>query len=149
MSVNKIRIFFLRMTVIYLNRILTNPYIWKNNWTPYQAGQWEITYPAKLIGDNFRSVDRRHDPKHGIWNNPVCLVSSLTVRINQNLLKCRRLRSCKQNTLWHQIRMRENGSSFNFNFISLPNPAVDKNWVCRHHLLIMPHTMFRFIQTLY
>ena len=31
--------------------------------------------------------------------------------------------------------MRENGSSFSLNFISLPNPAVDdKNWVCWHHL---------------
>ena len=32
--------------------------------------------------------------------------------------------------------MRENGGSLDFNFISLPKPAVDKNWVCRHRLLI-------------
>ena len=48
--------------------------IWKNNQSPYQSGQREITYPAKLISDNFRSVDRGHGPKNGIWNNPMCLV---------------------------------------------------------------------------
>ena len=74
---------------------------------------------------------------------------SLTVHVYQNLLKCRRLWSRKQNVRWHQIQMRENGSSLNFNFILLPNPAVDKNWVCQHCLLIMPRTMFRSIHTLY
>ena len=48
--------------------------IWKNNRSPYQSGQREITYPAKLISDNFWSGNRGHDPKHGIWNNPMCLV---------------------------------------------------------------------------
>ena len=28
-------------------------------------------------------------------------------------------------------------NSVDFNFISLPKPAVDKNWVCRHRLLIL------------
>ena len=32
----------------------------------------EITYLAKLISDNFQSVDRGHDPRHGIWNDPIC-----------------------------------------------------------------------------
>ena len=36
---------------------------------------------------------------------------------------------------WHRIRVRENGGSLDFNFISLLNPAVDENWVCRHRLL--------------
>ena len=49
----------------------------------------------------------------------------------------------------HQQVMRENGDSLDFNFISLPNPTVDKNWVCRHRLLIVTHTMFRSIHTLY
>ena len=56
----------------------------------------------------------------------------------------RRLRNWKQNMRRHQIRMRENGSSLDFNFISLLNPAVDENWGCRHRLLCM---MFRSIQT--
>ena len=64
-------------------------------------------------------------------------VPSLTIHMYQNLLKCRQLRSRKQNMHWHQIRMRENGGSLDFNFISLPKPMVDKNWVCRHHLLIL------------
>ena len=45
--------------------------IWKNN---RQSGQREIAYPAKLIRDNFRSVDRGHDPKNWIWNDPMYLV---------------------------------------------------------------------------
>ena len=28
----------------------------------------------KLISDNFQSADRGHNPRHGIWNDPVCLV---------------------------------------------------------------------------
>ena len=40
-----------------------------------------------------------------------------------------------QNTRRHQIRIRENDGSLDFNFILLLNPAVDENWVCRHHLL--------------
>ena len=52
-------------------------HIWKNNQSPYdayQSGQQEITYPAKLISNNFQSVNRGHSPKDGIWNNPMCLV---------------------------------------------------------------------------
>ena len=48
---------------------------------------------------------------------------ALSVSIYQNLLKGRWL-----------LRVRENGGSLDFNFISLPNPAVDENWVCWHHL---------------
>ena len=48
-------------------------------------------------------------------------------RIQQNLLKGRRLYNWKQNAHWHWIWMRENGGSLDFNFISLPNPMVDKN----------------------
>ena len=61
---------------------------------------------------------------------------SLTVRVYQNWLKCRQIQSRKQNACWHQIHMRENGGSLDFNFISLPKPVVDKNWVCQHCLLI-------------
>ena len=32
------------------------------------------------------------------------------------------------------VQMRENGGSLNFNFISIPNPAVAENWVCWHRL---------------
>ena len=40
-----------------------------------------------------------------------------------------------KNTRRHRIRTRQNGSSLDFNFISLLNPAVDENWVYRHRLL--------------
>ena len=53
---------------------------------PYQSGQQEITYPAKLISDNFQSVNRGHSPKDGIWNNPLCLVLlSACIRIYSNV----------------------------------------------------------------
>ena len=35
----------------------------------------------------------------------------------------------------HWVQMRENGGSLDFNFISLLNPTVDENWICRLHLL--------------
>ena len=34
----------------------------------------EITYLAKLISGIFWSVDRRHDSRNRIWNEPMCLV---------------------------------------------------------------------------
>ena len=58
---------------------------------------------------------------------------SLTVSIYHNSLKGTRLRNQKQNAHWHRIQTRENDDSLNF--ISLWNPAVDGNCVCRHHLL--------------
>ena len=32
----------------------------------------EIAYLAKLLSYNFRSIDRGHDPRHGIQNDPIC-----------------------------------------------------------------------------
>ena len=34
----------------------------------------ETAYLAKLLSNNFRSTDRGHDPRHGIQNDPICLV---------------------------------------------------------------------------
>ena len=59
---------------------------------------------------------------------------ALSVSIYQNLLKGRWLQNQNKNVGWHWIWVRENGGSLDFNFISLPNPAVDENWVCWHHL---------------
>ena len=74
------------------------------------------------------------------------------VSSSQNFLNGRRLQNRKQNKHRNWIRMRENGSSLNF--ISLQNPSVDKNWVCRHclsaavlPLKMMPCIMFWSIQT--
>ena len=74
------------------------------------------------------------------------------VQYYQNLLKGRILRNRKQNKRRHRIRMRENGGSLDFNFISLLNPVVDENWVPASSaavlpLKMMPCTMFRSIQT--
>ena len=41
----------------------------------------------------------------------------------------------KKNARRHQIQMRQNGGSLNFNFFLLLNLVVDENWVCRHRLL--------------
>ena len=37
--------------------------------------------------------------------------------------------------IWIWLWVRENGGSLDFNFISLLNSTVDKNWVCQHHFL--------------
>ena len=50
------------------------------------------------------------------WSN----MPSVTVSVYHNLLKGIRLWHWKQNACWHRIWMRENGSSLNFNFTSLP-----------------------------
>ena len=34
----------------------------------------EFSYFAHLIGDNFQSINRGHQPRHGILNDPICLV---------------------------------------------------------------------------
>ena len=60
--------------MIYLNQILTNPYLEEES---VSGSIWpEILYLANLISDNFQSTDtdRRHNPRHGIWNDPICLV---------------------------------------------------------------------------
>ena len=80
-------------------------------------------------------------------------VPSLTVHVYQNLLKCRQLRSHKQNTLWRQIQMREHGGSLEFNFILLPKTR-GRQELClpassAHLGKMMPHIMFQPIQTLY
>ena len=118
-----------------------NPYVKES----VSTSVWpEISYLANMISDNFWSIDKGHNPRHEIWNDPICLV-----RMYQNLLKCRRLRNQKQNTRSHQIR--ENGGSLDFNFILLLNSAVGENWVWWHRHLwkIMPCTMSRSIQILY
>ena len=49
----------------------------------------EITYLAKLTSDNFQSIVRGHNPSHGIWNDPICLVRLLV--FYHNLLEGKRL----------------------------------------------------------
>ena len=72
LSVNTIRILFRRMTMIYLNRIFTNPYLEEES---VSVSDWpKIAYLAKLISNSFPSIDRGNDPWHRIWNGPVHLV---------------------------------------------------------------------------
>ena len=97
--------------------------------------EWpEITYLAKLISDIFQSIDRGHDPRHGIWNEPICLVTlSAYICIYSKAEDYETENKLHIDTEYetvhrHQKRTRENGGSLDFNFISLPSPAVDKNW---------------------
>ena len=62
-------------------------------------------------------------------------LSVCNISYYQNLVNGRRLQNQKQNMGRHRIQTIENGGSLNFNFISLLNPTVDENWVCRHCLL--------------
>ena len=73
LSVNKICILFRKMKMINLKLNPNEPiYIWNRS---ISASDWpKIAYFAKLISNIFRLVDRGHDPRRGIWNDPVCLV---------------------------------------------------------------------------
>ena len=57
---------------------------------------------------------------------------SHTFSVCQHLLKGWRLRNWKQNCCSEGISVRGNDSSLDFNFISLPSPMVDKDWVYQH-----------------
>ena len=57
------------------------------------------------------------------------MLACIYIYIYQHLLKDGRLRNQKQNVHQHQTGIRENGSSFDFIFISLLSPLVDENWV--------------------
>ena len=49
------------------------------------------------------------------------------IRIYSKLEDCETENKTRVDT---RIRVRENGGSLDFNFISLLNSAVDENWVC-------------------
>ena len=89
--------------------------IWKN-WSPYQ------TKLVKMIRNIFQATCKGHDPSNGIWNHTKGLV---ILSLYRHLRKGGRLEN--QNPRQHQIWMKENGGSLSLNFISLPNPAADKN----------------------
>ena len=63
-----------------------------------------------------------HDPRNDWTRRP-----SYAVSIQQHLHKGQRLQ--KQNICWHWIQMGENSSRLDFNFILLPSPTADKNWI--------------------
>ena len=55
-----------------MNQILTSTYLEEES---VSISAWpEFSYFAHLIGNNFQSINRGHQPRHGILNNPICLV---------------------------------------------------------------------------
>ena len=120
-----------KMTMINMKPNPNVPYLEEES---VSVSDWpEITYLAKLTSDNFQSIVRGHNPSHGIWNDPICLVRLLV--FYHNLLEGIRLWNQKQNACWHRIQMKEkNVSSLDFNFLLL-NPVVDENCVCWHNVL--------------
>ena len=118
--------------MIYLSQILTNPYHCQKE-ESFSVSVWpEISYLAKLISDNFWSIDGGHNPRHAILERPNMPSLSASIIIYSYAGD---YKNWKQNVHSHRIRMRENGGSINFNFISLLNSVVDESWVYRHRLL--------------
>ena len=89
----------------------------------------------------------QHDPRTNtptamenlyLWQNSVSIWKTCiwqnSAEITPVVLIDRKLRNRKKKQHVDTVQMRENGSSLNFNFISIPNPAVDENWVCWHRL---------------
>ena len=64
LSVNKICILFLRKTMIYVNWILTNSYLEEESVSVLFRPK--IMYLAKLISDNFQSIDTIPDMEFGM-----------------------------------------------------------------------------------
>ena len=60
--------------MISLKQILMNPYLEEELVSVLLIVRPEIAYFAKLISDNFRSIDRGHTPRLGIWNDQIGLV---------------------------------------------------------------------------
>ena len=107
----------------------------KKSRSPFQTGT-EITYLAKLISDISRSIDRGQDPTNGIWNDPVYLVmlSALT----------QRWKIMRPKTNWCAltpitIERKRQQPQFLTDFILLPIPATDKNWVSQHIVCYVVH----------
>ena len=133
--------------MIYLNRILTNPYLEEES---VSVSVWpEILYLAKLIGDHFQSLDRGQDPRHGIWNDPICLVC-------QHISKFTQMQSTKPKTKcaftpntnerkWQQLRFQPHlvTKSHIRQELGLPtSSAIVLLWK------MMPCMIFHSIQTL-
>ena len=127
LSVNKISILFWKKKMINLN---LNPYRFGRRLVPVAdwpdiLPNWSMIFSGQTTENTIPYMEFR-TTQHAYF---------VSVKYHPNLLKGRRLRNRKQNTRQHRIRMRENGGSLDFNFISLLNPTVDENWVCRHRLL--------------
>ena len=125
-SVNKMCILFRKTKMIHLK---PNQNLYRSGRRSVSVSDWpEITYFAKLISNIFRLVDRGHDPRH--WNLERPSMPSLlayNIRIYSKVEDYATENKTHVNT---QIRVRENGGSLDFNFISLLNSAIDENWVC-------------------
>ena len=112
--------------MIYLNRILTNLYLEEESVWP------GISYLDNLISDHFRSVDRGHNPRHGIWNNPICLVCQCVSELTQ-MQKTMKLKTKRAFTLntnqrkWWQ-------PSFQLHLVTKFRSRRE-NCVCQHRLL--------------
>ena len=112
-----------RRTIIW-NWILTKLYLKEDS---VSVSDWpEIVYLGKLISGILQSIDRRHNPRNRIWNEPICLVIlptyiSIYLKVEEYEIK-------KKNVCRQRIWTRESDGSLNFTFISLPSPAVDENW---------------------
>ena len=131
LSVNKIRILFRKkIKRLIWNRILTNPYGSERRLVP--VSDW----PDILLTDQWYFPVNRRRTRSQIWNlEPPSMPTLSACNIIRIYSKVEDYEIKKQNTRRHRIRMRENGGSLDFNFISRLNPAVDENWVCRHRLL--------------
>ena len=111
-------------------------------WTSCHIRLTEKT-PWKLTSDIFQTVDRRINPRNGIWNDPVVILSARS----SNYAKVEDYQTTKENARWCWMWVRENGSSLNFRSISFPAPAADENWVSWSSaalfclLKMVPHVM--------
>ena len=143
---------FSKELLIIWNQILTNLYLEVEEviWSLYQTGQKSQILPNCSVIIIFRLIDRGHNPRHGIWNDSICVV--LTVSIYQNLLKGRRLRKPKTK---HTLTLITNekmttamiSTSSHYRIPHRQELGLPTLSSAVHLQKMMPSTMFQSIQT--
>ena len=127
-----------------------------NQMNPYRSGRsasisdWpEITYFVKLISNIFRLVDRGHDPRHGIWNDPVRLACQCIIL--SEFTQSRRLQNRKQNMCRHlntsERKWRQPRLQLITKFRGRQEMGLPTLSAAVHLRKMMLRTMFRAMQT--
>lgn len=90
----------------------------KYHWSVCPGMQFETgienAYHNKLISDIFQATDRGHDPRNGIQNNPKGLVILSAYGSSYSMVEDNETKNKKHTNI--EYWMRNNGSSFDFNF---------------------------------
>ena len=113
----------------------------------FSVSDWpEIMYFAKLISNVFQLVKRGNNTRHGIWNNPVCLVCQRIV-LSEFTQKIEDYETENKTCVDTGIQVRENGGSLDGKFHSRRELGLLTLSAVVHLRKMMLRMMFRSMQT--